>query len=89
MSWQKTNRIKARVSKKLAGVKEKQKAALKSVSGSRTKKHQRKVDRRKRLDSKETAALEAAMDVEAVAPAAKKIKKNKGNKTGGVAPMQD
>lgn len=84
------------MSKKLAGTKERHtKVAIKSVSGARTKKHQRKVERRQRLDSKEAAALEAAMDVELVAPAAKKNKKSKSKATAvgkpaeGIAPMQD
>ena len=72
MSWQKAKRIRARVVKKRVGSKDKHVALVKATSGARTKKHQRKVDRRKRLDAKEAEALEAAMEIEVVVPAKKK-----------------
>ena len=54
------------------------------------------MERRKRLNAKEAAALDAAMDVDAVAPALKKTKKT-GKKmmkktvaaSDAPAPMQD
>ena len=57
VNWQKTKRIKARVSKKLSKTKERHVAtAVKGVSGARTKKHQKKVEKRLKLLAASTAA---------------------------------
>lgn len=69
---------------------------MKAVSGARTKKNQRKVERRQRLNSKEAAALESVMDIDAAPPAGKKNKKAKKPKAAaaavppaGAVPMQE
>lgn len=57
VNWQKTKRIKARVSKKLSKTKERHVAtAVKGVSGNRTRKHQKKVEKRLRRLAASTAA---------------------------------
>lgn len=91
VNWQKTKRIKSRVAKKRVGTKEKHVAtAVKGVSGARTKKHQRKVERRQRLAASEAAAREGEMEVD-IAPLIKKKdrKTQNANKTASdAAPMQ-
>jgi hypothetical protein len=78
VNWQKTKAIKARVVKKRVGTKQRhEKVAVAGVSGARTKKHQKKVERRARLQAKDAEALEAVMDVDAAAPAKAKAKKQK------------
>lgn len=54
------------------------KVAVKGVSGARTKKHQRKLDRAARLAAKEKEALESMMDVEGGSAAGTKGKKKIG-----------
>jgi hypothetical protein len=73
-------------------VKERHAKAVKAVSGARTKKNQRKVERRQRLNAKEAAALESVMEIDPAPPAA--AKKNKKVKkpyaaAAGAAPMQE
>ena len=76
VSWAKTKRIKARVTKKRSGAKDRHEAAaVEGVSGKRTKKSQRKADRRERLDAKEAEEKAARMDVDKPVPAKKKAVK--------------
>jgi len=66
---------------------------VRAVSGARTKKNQRKVERRQRLNAKEAAALDSVMDIDAASPAGKKNKKAKKPKAAAVGaaatPMQE
>jgi hypothetical protein len=81
VNWQKTKSIKARVVKKRVGAKAKHVAlAVKAVSGTRTKKHQRKVERRRRLAANEEAEAQATMDIDAQGAAPKKAKKPRAPK---------
>lgn len=73
--------------KKRVGAKEQHKATVVAVSGARTKKHQRKVARRQRLAAEEQA-LEAAMDLEEVAPTEKNKRQAKAS-APEAAPMQE
>eukprot|EP00887_Chlorella_sp_A99_P007976 scaffold12.g7976.t1 len=80
-SFHRSVREKARQGKKAVGAQQKHvRVAVKAVSGARTKKHQRKVDRRQRLAAKEKEALESMMEVDAGKPASKKAAKKKAAK---------
>lgn len=79
-SFHRSVREKARQGKKAVGAQQKHvRVAVKAVSGARTKKHQRKVDRRQRLAAKEEA-LQSMMEVDAGKPASKKAAKKKAAK---------
>lgn len=89
VSWQKTKRIKARVTKKRVGVKERHDAhAVSGVSGKRTKKHQRKMAHKERIDAKEIEALDKELMDAEVAPTATK-KSNKKKNSSAPAQMQE
>ncbi len=70
-------------------MKERHQKAVKAVSGARTKKNQRKVERRQRLNAKETAAIESVMDVDTAPPTKKKKAAKKTKTAAGPAPMQE
>eukprot|EP00890_Picochlorum_soloecismus_P003950 jgi/Picsp_1/4556/NSC_01926-R1_---NA--- len=64
-NWQKVKRIKERVSKKRAGVRDKHKStAIEGVSGKRTGKSQRRQERRSRRLDKEVKEVESGMDID-------------------------
>lgn len=88
VSWQKVKRIKARVAKKRSGTKEKHSKAVEAASGKRTKKSQRKAERRARLQAKELEAMQNSMEVDKITTSSKS-KKNKKNNAGRATPMQD
>lgn len=66
---------------------------MRAVSGARTKKNQRKVERRQRLNAKEADAIESVMDIDAGTPAGKKNKNVKIPKAAAAdargTPMQE
>jgi hypothetical protein len=81
VNWQKTKRIKARVAKKRANVKERHRhRAIEGVSGAaRSKKSQRKIEHRQRMSTKEAEALDAAMDVDVSTAVKPKSTKKESN----------
>lgn len=83
-SWQKAKAEKARQIKKRKGAAAKHKATgVAAVSGKRTKKSARKVARAEKLEGKEKAALESAMQVEGAASPAPANKSKRAVAVGG------